>query len=240
MTTMLEVRGLHVSYGPIAALRDVSLEIARGEIVTVIGANGAGKSTLLKTICGILRPVSGTVTLNGDTVSGLPSSSLIQRGVALVPEGRHVFPEMTVSENLDLGAYYRSDSAAVAQDRALVLATFPILQERLRQQAGSLSGGQQQMLAIGRAMMSRPQLLMLDEPSLGLAPAIVQQLGRIIRDLNKAGVTILLVEQNARMALKLADRGYVIATGRITRTGTGRELLADPAVQESYLGGLAA
>ena len=237
---MLDVRSLHVSYGPIAALRDVSLEIARGEIVTVIGANGAGKSTLLKTICGILPPVSGTVTLNGDTVSGLPSSSLVQRGVALVPEGRHVFPEMTVSENLDLGAYYRTDAAAVAQDRALVLATFPILQERLRQQAGSLSGGQQQMLAIGRAMMSRPRLLMLDEPSLGLAPAIVQQLGRIIRDLNKAGVTILLVEQNARMALKLADRGYVIATGRITRTGTGRDLLADPAVQESYLGGLAA
>ncbi|MFZ4532175.1 MAG: ABC transporter ATP-binding protein [Alsobacter sp.] len=240
MTTMLEVSGLHVSYGPITALRDVSLEIARGEIVTVIGANGAGKSTLLKTICGILRPVSGTVTLNGDIVSGLPSSSLVQRGVALVPEGRHVFPEMTVSENLDLGAYYRSDAAAVAQDRALVLETFPILQERLRQQAGSLSGGQQQMLAIGRAMMSRPRLLMLDEPSLGLAPAIVQQLGRIIRDLNKTGVTILLVEQNARMALKLADRGYVIATGRITRTGTGRDLLADPAVQESYLGGLAA
>jgi branched-chain amino acid transport system ATP-binding protein len=239
MTTMLEVAGLHVSYGPIAALRDVSIAVAQGEIVTVIGANGAGTSTLLKAVCGILRPGSGSVVLRGQTVSGLPSSALVQRGVALVPEGRHVFPEMSVSENLDLGAYYRKDARGVAEDRERVLSTFPILRERLRQAGGSLSGGQQQMLAIGRAMMSRPQLLMLDEPSLGLAPAIVQQLGRIIRELNGGGTTILLVEQNARMALKLADRAYVMANGCITRTGTGRELLADPAVQESYLGGLA-
>jgi branched-chain amino acid transport system ATP-binding protein len=237
---MLEVRGLKVAYGPIVALHDASLSVAGGEIVTVIGANGAGKSTLLKTICGILKPVSGTVSLDGDVTSGLPSSELIKRGVALVPEGRHVFAEMTVRENLDLGAYYRNDGAGVKADLEMVLDTFPILRERLHLPGGSLSGGQQQMLAIGRGLMSRPRLLMLDEPSLGLAPAIVQQVGRIIRDLNQTGTTILLVEQNARMALKLAQRAYVMATGRVVRSGTGRELLDDPAVQATYLGGLAA
>jgi branched-chain amino acid transport system ATP-binding protein len=234
---MLEVSDLHVAYGPIEALHGVSMSIAEGETVTVIGANGAGKSTLLKTICGILKPASGRIAYSGAVTSGLPSSELVKRGVALVPEGRHVFPDMSVRENLDLGAYYRDRSSEVDEDLELVLTTFPILRERLRLPGGSLSGGQQQMLAIGRAMMSRPKLLMLDEPSLGLAPAIVQQLGRIIAELNRAGTTILLVEQNARMALKLADRAYVLATGRVTRTGTGKELLDDPAVKESYLGG---
>jgi branched-chain amino acid transport system ATP-binding protein len=213
------------------------MRVDQGEVVTVIGANGAGKSTLLKTVCGILKPRSGTVTYDGAVTSGLPSSTLVQRGVALVPEGRHVFPEMTVRENLDLGAYYRDRRSGVADDLEQVLVTFPILRERLKLPGGSLSGGQQQMLAIGRALMSRPRLLMLDEPSLGLAPAIVQQLGHIMTDLNKAGTTILLVEQNARMALRLAHRAYVLATGRVTRAGTGSELLEDPAVKESYLGG---
>jgi branched-chain amino acid transport system ATP-binding protein len=234
---LLDVRDIHVSYGPVEALHGISLTVAEGEIVTVIGANGAGKSTLLKTICGILKPASGAINYDGVAATGLPSSQLVRRGVALVPEGRHVFTEMTVRENLDLGAYYRSDRADVADDFDRVLATFPILRERLKLPGGSLSGGQQQMLAIGRAMMSRPRLLMLDEPSLGLAPTIVQQLGRIIRDLNVAGTTILLVEQNARMALRLANRAYVLATGLVVHTGTGRELLEDPSVKESYLGG---
>ncbi|SEF07943.1 amino acid/amide ABC transporter ATP-binding protein 2, HAAT family [Rhizobiales bacterium GAS188] len=234
---MLEIADLQVTYGPIVALHSVSMKVAAGETVTVIGANGAGKSTLLKSICGILRPRSGAILFEGNVTSGLPSSQLIRRGVALVPEGRHVFPEMTVRENLDLGAYYRNDRRAVAEDFEKAVTIFPILRERLGHAAGGLSGGQQQMLAIGRALMSRPRLLMLDEPSLGLAPAIVQQLGRIIADLNASGTTILLVEQNARMALRLADRAYVLATGRVTRTGTGRELLDDPMVRESYLGG---
>lgn len=237
---MLEVAGLHVSYGPIAALRDVSLSLAEGEIVTVIGANGAGKSTLLKTVCGMLRPAAGTITLRGEPIAGRPSSEVVRHGIALVPEGRHVFPEMTVRENLELGAYHRRDRAAIASDLERILATFPILREKIRLAGGGLSGGQQQMLAIGRALMSRPKLLMLDEPSLGLAPAIVQQICGIMRELNAAGTSILLVEQNARMALRLAHRGYVVANGRVTRSGTGRELLADPAVQDAYLGGLAA
>jgi branched-chain amino acid transport system ATP-binding protein len=234
---MLEVVDLQVAYGPIVALHGVSMKVAAGETVTVIGSNGAGKSTLLKSICGMLRPRSGSILFEGIISSGLPSSELIKRGVALVPEGRHIFPEMTVRENLDLGAYYRNDRRAVAEDFEKAITTFPILRERLSQVSGGLSGGQQQMLAIGRALMSRPRLLMLDEPSLGLAPAIVQQLGRIIADLNRSGTTILLVEQNARMALRLADRAYVLATGRVTHTGTGRQLLDDPVVRESYLGG---
>ncbi|MBS7742677.1 MULTISPECIES: ABC transporter ATP-binding protein [unclassified Chelatococcus] len=234
---MLEIRDLEAAYGPIVALHGINLAIAEGEAITVIGANGAGKSTLLKTICGMLRPRAGEIRFEGKPTLGLSSARMVQRGVALVPEGRHVFPQLTVRENLDLGAYYRRDNASVRTDLETVLDTFPILRERLSQPGGSLSGGQQQMLAIGRAMMSRPRLLMLDEPSLGLAPAIVQQLGRIIRDLNHNGTTILLVEQNARMALRLAHRAYVLATGRVTRTGTGQELLDDPAVKASYLGG---
>ena len=234
---MLEIRNLEAAYGPIIALHGVDLTIAEGEAITVIGANGAGKSTLLKSICGMLRPRAGEIRFAGKPTMGLSSARMVQRGVALVPEGRHVFPQLTVRENLDLGAYYRRDNAAVRVDLETVLDTFPILRERLSQPGGSLSGGQQQMLAIARAIMSRPRLLMLDEPSLGLAPAIVQQLGRIIRDLNRGGTTILLVEQNARMALRLAHRAYVLATGKVTRTGTGQELLDDPAVKASYLGG---
>jgi branched-chain amino acid transport system ATP-binding protein len=233
---MLEISDLEVAYGPVTALHGVSMRIATGETATVIGANGAGKSTLLKTIFGILKPRAGSIVFDGSPTTGLNPSKLAQRGVALVLEGRQVFPDMTVRENLDLGAYHRPNSAAVGEDFARVLTIFPVLRERMRFRAGSLSGGQQQMLAIGRALMSRPRLLMLDEPSLGLAPAIVQQLGKIIAELNKAGTTILLVEQNARMALKLAHHAYVLATGRVTRTGTGHELLDDPAVRESYLG----
>jgi len=235
---MLEIAELTVSYGPVVALQSTSLSVAQGETVTVIGANGAGKSTLLKTICGILRPQSGRIAFENHSTLGLPSSALIKRGIALVPEGRHVFPDLSVRENLDLGAYYRRDRQAIREDLDKVLETFPILRERFQRPGGALSGGQQQMLAIGRAMMSRPRLLMLDEPSLGLAPAIVQQLGRIIAELNRSGTTILLVEQNARMALRLAHRAYVLAGGRVVHSGTGRQLLDDPAVQASYLGAL--
>ena len=234
---MLEVSGLHVSYGAVAALRGVSLRVEAGEIVTVIGANGAGKSTLLRTLSGVVRGHGGTVTLDGKPVLGLPSSTMITRGLVMVPEGRHVFADMSIADNLDLGAYYRRDRKGVRQDLDRVLDLFPILRERLHRPAGRLSGGQQQMVAIGRALMSRPRLLLLDEPSLGLAPAIVQQLGGIIRGLNQDGSTILLVEQNARMALRLANRAYVIANGVIARTGTGAELLGDAAVQDAYLGG---
>lgn len=234
---MLEVNALEVAYGPIIALQGVDLTVAQGEVVTVIGANGAGKSTLLKAICGLLKPRAGKILFEGQSIGGSRSSSLVQLGIALVPEGRHVFPKMTVRENLDLGAYYRRDTAQVRADLEAALDTFPILRERLSQYGGSLSGGQQQMLAIARALMSRPRLLMLDEPSLGLAPAIVQQLGRIIADLNQQGTTILLVEQNARMALRLADRGFVLVNGRVVQSGTGAALLQDPALRESYLGG---
>ena len=236
---MLEVSGLHVSYGAVAALRGVSLRVAEGEIVTVIGANGAGKSTLLRTLSGVVRSRGGAITLDGKPVLGLPSSTMITRGLVMVPEGRHVFADMSIADNLDLGAYYRRDRKGVRQDLERVLELFPILRERLRSPAGRLSGGQQQMVAIGRALMSRPRLLLLDEPSLGLAPAIVQQLGGIIRGLNRDGSTILLVEQNARMALRLANRAYVIANGVIARSGTGAELLGDAAVQDAYLGGAA-
>ena len=234
---MLEVDNLQVAYGRVVALHGVSITVAQREIVTIIGANGAGKSTLLRAICGVLTPLAGTIRFDGADVTTLASPAMIRQGVAMVPEGRQIFPELTVKENLDLGAYYRRDTAAVRADFERVLALFPILLERLRSAGGLLSGGQQQMLALGRALMSRPRLLLLDEPSLGLAPNIVKQLGRIILDLNAAGTTILLVEQNARMALNLAHRAYVLSTGLVARTGTGKELLNDPAVRETYLGG---
>jgi branched-chain amino acid transport system ATP-binding protein len=234
---MLEVTDLHAAYGRITALRGVSLTVAEGEIVTVIGANGAGKSTLLRSICGMMRPAAGSIRLDDQSVGGLASSEMIRRGVVMVPEGRHVFADMTVAENLDLGAYYRRDRAGVRADTERVLTLFPILRKRFRGAAGRMSGGQQQMLAIARALMSHPRLLLLDEPSLGLAPVIVAQLGRIISDLNRDGTTILLVEQNARMALRLAHRAYVLATGRVARSGTGQALLDDPTVHETYLGG---
>jgi branched-chain amino acid transport system ATP-binding protein len=233
---MLEVADLHVAYGAVTARRGVSVTVGGGEIVTVIGANGAGKSTLLRSISGVIRTRGGTIRLDGETMTGRNSAQMIGRGLVMVPEGRHVFADMTVSENLDLGAYYRRDGAAVKQDRERVMQLFPVIRERLKSPAGKLSGGQQQMVAIGRALMGRPRILLLDEPSLGLAPAIVQQLGRIILEVNRGGTAILLVEQNARMALRLATRAYVIANGLIARTGTGAELLGDPAVQEAYLG----
>ena len=233
---MLEVDNLKVAYGRVVALHGVSITVAEREIVTIIGANGAGKSTLLRAICGVLTPLSGSIRFDGADVTALASPAMIRRGVAMVPEGRHIFPELTVKENLDLGAYYRNDTAAIRSDIDRVLALFPILSERLRSAGGLLSGGQQQMLALGRALMSRPRLLLLDEPSLGLAPNIVKQLGRIIVDLNASGTTILLVEQNARMALNLAHRAYVLSTGHVARTGTGKELLNDPAVRNTYLG----
>lgn len=235
---MLTVDKLKVAYGRVEALHGVSIHVAQGEIVTIIGANGAGKSTLLRAICGVLSPTAGTIHFDGADVSALASPAMIRQGVAMVPEGRHVFAELTVQENLDLGAYYRRDVATVRADIERVLKLFPILRERLHTHGGLLSGGQQQMLALGRALMSRPRLLLLDEPSLGLAPTIVQQLGRIIRELNADGTTILLVEQNARMALRLAHRAYVLSAGLVARTGTGRELLDDPAVRDLYLGGL--
>ena len=237
---MLKVDALKVAYGRVEALHGVSIEVAQGDIVTIIGSNGAGKSTLLRAICGVLTPSAGTIRFDGDDVTALSSPSMIRRGVAMVPEGRHVFAELTVKENLELGAYYRRDMANVRSDLERVLALFPILRERLQHPGGSLSGGQQQMLALGRALMSRPRLLLLDEPSLGLAPTIVQQLGRIIRELNEGGTTILLVEQNARMALRLAHHAYVLSTGLVVRAGTGAELLADPAVRDMYLGGITA
>jgi branched-chain amino acid transport system ATP-binding protein len=239
-TQMIKVDTLKVAYGRIEALHGVSISVGHGEIVTIIGANGAGKSTLLRAICGVLPSRAGSIRFDGADVTRLASPDMIRRGVAMVPEGRHVFPEMTVRENLDLGAYYRRDASATRSDFERVLALFPVLREKLSTPGGLLSGGQQQMVALGRALMSRPRLLLLDEPSLGLAPTIVQQLGRVIGDLNKAGTTVLLVEQNARMALRLAHRAYVLATGLVARTGTGEELLHDPAVREMYLGGVSA
>lgn len=234
---MLKVVDLKVAYGRVEALHGVTISVQQGEVVTIIGANGAGKSTLLRAICGVLIPRAGSIEFDGEDVTLLDSPHMIRRGVAMVPEGRHVFPEMTVRENLDLGAYYRRDDTAMRSDFDRVLALFPILKERLNSPGGLLSGGQQQMVALGRALMSRPRLLLLDEPSLGLAPTIVQQLGRVIRELNGAGTTVLLVEQNARMALRLAHRAYVLSTGLVARTGTGDELLHDPTVRDMYLGG---
>ena len=234
---MLKVVNLKVAYGRVEALHGVTISVQQGEVVTIIGANGAGKSTLLRAICGVLIPRAGSIEFDGEDVTALDSPHMVRRGVAMVPEGRHVFPEMTVRENLDLGAYYRRDDTAMRSDFDRVLALFPILKERLSSPGGLLSGGQQQMVALGRALMSRPRLLLLDEPSLGLAPTIVQQLGRVIRELNGAGTTVLLVEQNARMALRLAHRAYVLSTGLVARTGTGDELLHDPTVRDMYLGG---
>ena len=234
---MLKVVNLKVAYGRVEALHGVTISVQQGEVVTIIGANGAGKSTLLRAICGVLIPRAGSIEFDGEDVTPLDSPHMIRRGVAMVPEGRHVFPEMTVRENLDLGAYYRRDDTAMRSDFDRVLALFPILKERLSSPGGLLSGGQQQMVALGRALMSRPRLLLLDEPSLGLAPTIVQQLGRVIRELNSSGTTVLLVEQNARMALRLAHRAYVLSTGLVVRTGTGDELLHDPTVRDMYLGG---
>ena len=233
---LLTVENMNVYYGAIHAVKDVSFEVNEGEVVTLIGANGAGKSTTLQTISGLLRSKTGTITFDGQNISSVPADRLVAHGLAQVPEGRRVFLQMTVEENLEMGAYTRPQSA-VAPGLERVYAQFPRLKERCRQIAGTLSGGEQQMLAMGRALMSNPKLLMLDEPSMGLAPILVEQIFDIIKELHKAGTTILLVEQNAQMALSVADRGYVLETGRIVTTGTGAELLKDDAVKKAYLGG---
>jgi len=233
-TPMLEVTDLEVRYGAIRALKGITFHANAGEIVALLGANGAGKTTTQKTVSGMLRPALGGVFFEGRRIDGVPAHDLINLGICHVPEGRHVFPRMTVEENLEIGAFrFRSiDRAEIER----VLDLFPRLRERYKQQAGTLSGGEQQMLAIGRALMGRPKLLLLDEPSMGLAPLIVKQIFEIIREINEDGVTVLLVEQNAAQALALADRGYVLQTGELVLEGTGAELLADPRIRAAYLG----
>ncbi len=233
---MLSIKDLHVSYGGIKALRGVDVEVPDGKIVTLIGANGAGKSTLLRTISGLVKAESGSITFNGNELTGQKIDKICSTGIALSPEGRHVFSDLTVLENLKIGAYLRKDRAGIESDIEKVYALFPRLKERSWQYAGTLSGGEQQMLALGRALMSRPKVLMLDEPSLGLAPLIVQQIFDIIKEINKTGVTILLIEQNANMALQVADVAYVLETGSIVLKGSGEELLKNESVREAYLG----
>ena len=232
---MLELQDLHLSYGGIHALKGVSIQVNEGEIVSLIGANGAGKSTTLRAISGLERAQSGKILYNGEDITGKPSKYMVQNGLILVPEGRLIFPDMTVLENLKIGAYLRNDRDVEA-DIQRMYSLFPRLKERAWQMAGTLSGGEQQMLAVGRALMSKPKLLMMDEPSLGLAPLVVKDIFSIIRTIRDSGVTVLLIEQNANAALKIADRGYVLETGRITLEGSGRELLSDPAVRSAYLG----
>ena len=233
---MLKIENLHVSYGGIKALRGVSLEVPDGKIVTLIGANGAGKSTTLRTISGLVKADSGSVSYDGQELLGKPINKVLETGIAQSPEGRRVFANLTVLENLKAGAYLRKDKDGIEKDIQWVYELFPRLQERSWQLAGTLSGGEQQMLAVGRALMSRPKLMMLDEPSLGLAPLVVQDIFKIIQEINRQGVTVLLIEQNANMALKIADLAYVLETGNITMSGTGAELLANDKVKEAYLG----
>ena len=233
---LLTVNDIHVYYGSIHAVKGVSFEVNEGEVVTLIGATGAGKSTVLNTISGLLTPKSGKITFDGQDLHGVAPHKVISHGLAQVPEGRRVFLQMTVEENLEMGAYTRPNSE-IAPGIADVYQRFPRLKERRTQVAGTLSGGEQQMLAMGRALMSKPKLLMLDEPSMGLAPILVEQIFDIIKELHKAGTTILLVEQNAQAALSVADRGYVLETGKIVTSGTGQELLASPEIKKAYLGG---
>ena len=233
---MLKIKDLHVSYGGIKALRGVDLEVPDGKIVTLIGANGAGKSTTLRTISGLVKAESGSITYDGKELLGLSINKILEQGIAQSPEGRRVFPNLTVLENLKIGAYLRKDRDGIEKDVRWIYELFPRLEERYWQPAGTLSGGEQQMLAVGRALMSRPRLLMMDEPSLGLAPLVVQGIFDIIRTINQQGVTVLLIEQNANMALKIADYAYVLETGCITKSGTGAALLADESIKEAYLG----
>ncbi len=236
MAAILSVEDIHVYYGSIHAVKGVSFEVNEGEIVTLIGANGAGKSTVLNTVSGLLHPRSGSVTFMGKDLKGVPVHKIVEQGLAQVPEGRRVFLQMTVEENLEMGAYTRDKASAEASMKD-VYRRFPRLEERRRQIAGTLSGGEQQMLAMGRALMSRPKLMMLDEPSMGLAPILVEQIFDIIKELHSAGTTILLVEQNAQAALSVADRAYVLETGVISLSGTGAELMASPEIKKAYLGG---
>jgi branched-chain amino acid transport system ATP-binding protein len=234
---MLEVNDVHTYYGNIHALKGVSLSVEEGEIVTLIGANGAGKSTTLNTICGLLHPHSGTIRLEGEDVHGLPPHDVVGRGVSQAPEGRRIFGRLTVQENLEMGAFLRDDAGGIRRDTRRVFDLFPRLEERRRQLGGTLSGGEQQMLAIGRALMAHPRVLLLDEPSMGLAPLLVEDIFRVIRQLNEEGTAILLVEQNALMALTVAGRGYVLETGSVVLAGTADDLRENPQVQEAYLGG---
>ena len=234
---MLSIKNLNVYYGAIHAVKDLDMEVGDGGIVTLIGSNGAGKSTTLHTISGLIKPKSGSIEYKGTDIVGIPAHKLVGQGLVQVPEGRHVFAEMTVMENLDMGAYLRKDKDEVARDKEKVFLKFPRLKERVGQLAGTLSGGEQQMLAMGRALMSRPQLLLLDEPSMGLAPLLVREIFSIIKEINEEGTTVLLVEQNANMALSIADRAYVLENGRVVLSGSAAELAASEAVQKAYLGG---
>lgn len=234
---MLTVDNIDVFYGAIHAIKGISLSVRQGDITTLIGSNGAGKSTTLHTISGLLKPKNGTISFENEDITGMAPHKIVGKGLVQVPEGRHVFANMTVAENLEMGAYLRQDKEGINQDLASVFARFPRLLERKDQVAGTLSGGEQQMLAMGRALMSRPRLLLLDEPSMGLAPLLVQEIFNIIKEINETGTTILLVEQNAKMALSIADKAYVLETGRISLEGTGKELLHSEAVQKAYLGG---
>ena len=236
MATILKVEDINVYYGSIHAIKGVSFSVNEGEIVTLIGANGAGKSTTLNTVAGLLKPRAGSIEFEGESLVGVPAHKMVPKGIALCPEGRRVFTEMSVKENLEMGAFTRNDAEA-KESRKMVYDRFPRLRERKGQSAGTLSGGEQQMLAMGRALMSKPKLLMLDEPSMGLAPILVQEIFDIIRALHEQGTTILLVEQNAQMALSVADRAYVLETGRVSMSGNANELLHDKRVQQAYLGG---
>ncbi len=233
---MLEIRNLSVHYGGIHALQGIDIDVPEGKIVTLIGANGAGKSTTLRSIVGLVKTSGGSVSWNGDLLTGMATKDIVSKGIVLVPEGRRIFPNLTVGENLQLGAYARRDKAGIKADEEKVFALFPRLKERIRQKGGTLSGGEQQMLAVARALMTKPKLLMMDEPSLGLAPLIVKMIFEIIRTINKEGTTVLLIEQNAKAALEIADYGYVLETGRIILQGKGRDLLADDRVRKAYLG----
>jgi branched-chain amino acid transport system ATP-binding protein len=233
---MLEVRGIETHYGNIPALKGISIDVPEGGVVAIIGANGAGKTTLMKTIAGVLRPRSGTVSFLGEEITGLPSHKIVGRGVALVPEGRAILARMTVRENLEMGAFTRRDAKAAVRDMDRAMERFPVLKERAWQLGGSLSGGEQQMLAIARALMSAPKLLLLDEPTLGLAPLVVADIFSIIREINAAGTTILLVEQNVKQALKVSSYAYVLETGKIALSGPSKELLQEPRIKASYLG----
>ena len=235
--TMLKVDHLSVNYGAIKAVRDVSFDLKKGEIVTLIGANGAGKSTILKTVSGLLHPASGDILFEGRSIAKMSAPKIVAEGISQVPEGRRIFAGMTVKENLQLGAYLRKDKDGIEKDMEAMFKRFPILKERLKQDAATLSGGEQQMLAMARALMARPKVLLLDEPSMGLAPIYIQEIFDIVKSINKEGMTVLLIEQNARQALSIADRGYVLASGEVKMSGPGHDLLNDPAVQKAYLGG---
>ncbi len=232
---LLEVKNIKVYYGNINAIKDISFEVNEGEIVTLIGANGAGKSSILNTVAGLIKPKSGEIIFDGQGIIGIPAHKIVSKGMALCPEGRRIFQQLSVKENLEMGSYTRPANE-VSESIEKVYELFPRLKERYKQIAGTLSGGEQQMLAMGRALMSKPRLMMLDEPSMGLAPILVEQIFDIIKNLHKSGTTILLVEQNAQMALSIADRGYVMETGRIVTSGTGKGLLLDDAVKKAYLG----